>query len=91
MPEHDEQTRPATDASGYWRANVRLVSTLLVVWAVVSLGLSIVFVEPLNAWHLGGFPLGFWFAHQGSIVTFVVLILVYAVGSDRLARKHGVD
>jgi len=91
MHEQDESAGQPTDHSAYWRANVRLVTGLLVVWAVVSLGLSIVFVEPLNAWRLGGFPLGFWFAHQGSIVTFVVLILVYAVGSDRLARKYGVD
>ncbi len=79
------------DPRGYWRANLRLVSVLLVIWAVVSFGLSIVFVEPLNATRLGGFPLGFWFAHQGSIYVFVLLLLVYAFASDRLARRYGVD
>jgi putative solute:sodium symporter small subunit len=79
------------DPRGYWRANLRLVGALLVVWALVSFGLSIVFVEPLNAIRLGGFPLGFWFAHQGSIYTFLVLVLVYAVASDRLARRYGVE
>lgn len=79
------------DAKGYWRANVRLLLTLLCVWAVTSFGLGIVLVEPLNAVHLGGFPLGFWFAHQGSIYTFVVLIWVYARLSDAIAKRHGVD
>jgi len=79
------------DASGYWKANLKLIAVLLVVWAIVSFGLSIFFVEDLNAVHVGGFPLGFWFAHQGSIYVFVVLILVYAVASDRIAHSHGVD
>jgi len=79
------------DPRGYWRANLKLVAGLLVVWAAVSFGLSIVFVEPLNEVHVGGFPLGFWFAHQGSIYTFVVLVFVYARASDRLARRYRVD
>jgi putative solute:sodium symporter small subunit len=62
---------------------------LLAVWAFVSFGLGIVLVEPLNRFHLGGFPLGFWFAQQGSIYVFVVLILVYAVWMDRVDRRHG--
>lgn len=81
---------PPADPSGYWRSNLRLVAVLLAVWAIVSFGLSIVFVEPLNQTRLGGFPLGFWFAHQGSIYTFVVLIWIYAWAADRLARRHGV-
>ena len=64
---------------------------LLAVWAMVSFGLSILFVESLNAYRLGGFPLGFWFAHQGSIYVFIALILVYALLADRLARRYGVD
>ncbi len=80
-----------SDPKGYWRANLRLVGLLLLIWAVVSFGLSIFFVEPLNAVRMGGFPLGFWFAHQGSIYVFVVLIVVYAVASDRLARRFGVE
>lgn len=82
---------PTADPRGYWIANLVLVLALLVVWAGVSFGLSIVFVEPLNLWKLGGFPLGFWFAHQGSILTFVLLVLVYALVADRLARRYGVD
>jgi len=82
---------PEAAPRAYWRANLRLVFALLVVWAVVSFGLSIFFVEPLNEFRLGGFPLGFWFAHQGSIYTFVVLVWVYALVSDLLAKRYGVD
>ena len=78
-------------ARAYWRANLRLVLVLLALWAAVSFGLAIVFVEPLNAFRMGGFPLGFWFAHQGAIYAFVALILVYALLADRLARRYGVD
>jgi len=82
---------PPSDPQGYWRANSRLVVSLLIVWAIFSFGLSIVFVEPLNQFKLWGFPLGFWLAQQGSIYTFIVLIWIYAWMADRLARKYGVD
>jgi len=78
-------------AARYWRANLRLMAVLLCVWAFVSYGLGIVLVEPLNALHIGGFPLGFWFAQQGSIYVFIVLIAVYVVAMDRLERRFGVD
>ena len=64
---------------------------LLVIWACVSYGLGVVLVEPLNAIKIRGFPLGFWFAQQGSIYVFIVLIAVYAVAMDRLDRRYGVD
>lgn len=73
-------------AAAYWRATLRFIVMLLAVWAVVSFGLGILFVEPLNAIKLGGFPLGFWFAQQGAIYVFIVLILVYALRMDRLDR-----
>ena len=79
------------DTSAYWRANLRLMGKLLVVWFVVSYGLGILLVEPLNSVHIGGFPLGFWFAQQGSIYVFVVLIFVYARRMDRIDKEHGVD
>jgi putative solute:sodium symporter small subunit len=72
----------------YWQQNLRLVALLLVVWFAVSFGLGILFVEPLNAVRLGGFPLGFWFSQQGSIYVFIALILVYAVRMDRLDEQH---
>ncbi len=79
------------DTAAYWRANLRLMAKLLAVWFVTSYGLGILFVESLNRFHLGGFPLGFWFAQQGSIYVFVVLILIFARRMDQLAKEHGVD
>jgi putative solute:sodium symporter small subunit len=76
--------RDTTEAARYWRTNLKLVGCLLVVWFLVSYGAGILFVEPLNEIHMGGFPLGFWFAQQGSIVVFIVLILVYCLKMDRI-------
>lgn len=67
------------------------MAALLVVWFVVPFGLGIVFVEPLNRFQLAGFPLGFWFAQQGAIYVFIVLVLVYALWMRRLDREHGVE
>lgn len=77
-------------SQAYWRANIALIRNLLIVWALVSLIFSILLVEPLNAIQLGRVPLGFWMAQQGSILTFVVLIFIYAVQMDRLDRKYGI-
>ena len=63
---------------------------LLVIWALVSYGCSIFFIESLNKIQLGQLPLGFWFAQQGSIFVFVILIFVYAFAMDRLDRKYDV-
>ncbi|MDJ0596710.1 MAG: DUF4212 domain-containing protein [Pleurocapsa sp. MO_226.B13] len=72
----------------YWRANVRLIRNLLIIWAFVSLGCGILFVPLLNNIMLGNVPLGFWMAQQGSIFTFVILIFVYAIQMDKLDRKY---
>jgi putative solute:sodium symporter small subunit len=74
----------------YWRANIRILIILLSVWFLVGYVLSIFFVEALNKIHIGGFPLGFWFAQQGSIYVFIVLILVYARLMARLDKKYDV-
>lgn len=74
----------------YWKTNIRYMAILLTVWAVVSYCCGIVFVEQLNTIHLGGFPLGFWFAQQGSIYTFVLIILAYFLLMDRLDKKFDV-
>ena len=77
-------------SDAYWRKNVQVLAILLSIWFVVSYLFGIVFVEDLNNYKLGGFPLGFWFAQQGSIYTFILLILVYAVWMDRIdARASG--
>ncbi|MFB2923702.1 DUF4212 domain-containing protein [Aerosakkonema funiforme] len=75
----------------YWRANTALIRNLLIVWALVSIIFSILLVEPLNALRIGGVPLGFWMAQQGSIFVFVALIFIYAVQMDKLDRKHDID
>lgn len=72
----------------YWRANKALIRNLLMVWALVSLVLSILAVQPLNGLTLGRLPLGFWMAQQGSIFVFVVLIFIYAIQMDKLDRKY---
>ena len=86
------QTGDSASVAGrraYWRANIRLILTLLTIWAVVSIGFGILLIEPMNRVHIGKLPLGFWFSQQGSIYVFVVLIFVYAWRMDRLDRKHG--
>lgn len=65
------------DLTGYWKKNLSLLITLLSIWAFVSFGLSILLVEPLNAIRIAGFPVGFWFAQQGAIYVFVILVFVY--------------
>ncbi len=75
----------------YWQANLRLVFGCLLVWASVSFGAGILFVDFFNRFHLGGYPLGFWFAQQGSLLTFLVLIFYYAWRMNQLDRRHGVS
>jgi len=74
----------------YWRKNVRFMSFLLCIWALVSYGCGIIFVEPLNSIRLVGIPLGFWFAQQGSIYVFVCLIFVYYAYMQKLDREYDV-
>ncbi|MGH0035625.1 MAG: DUF4212 domain-containing protein [Myxococcota bacterium] len=75
------------DARAYWRANLRVLTILVSIWAFAGFGLGIVAVPWLNSVQVQGFPLGFWFGQQGSIVIFVILIAVYAVWMDRLERR----
>jgi putative solute:sodium symporter small subunit len=71
----------------YWRTNLRYLSILLAIWFAVSFGCGILFVDWLDQVRIGGFKLGFWFAQQGSIYTFVLLIVVYVRLMNRLDRK----
>jgi len=75
----------------YWRTNLKYVGILLSIWFVVSFGCGILFVDQLDKIRVGGFKLGFWFAQQGAIYVFVVLIFVYNWLMNRLDKKHGVD
>lgn len=78
-------------AKAYWKENIRYVSILLIIWALVSYGAGIVFREELNQFRLGGFKLGFWFAQQGAMYVFVILILVYVHLMNKLDKKYGYD
>lgn len=75
----------------YWRKNIRFMAGLLVIWASVSFGAGIFFVEQLNQFSFIGYPLGFWFAQQGSIIVFVLLIAAYVVRMDRLDAEFGIS
>ncbi len=75
----------------YWRKNLQTLFILLLVWFLVSFGFGIIWVHELNAIQLGGFKLGFWFAQQGSIFTFVVLIFIYVIRMNHLDKKFDVN
>ncbi len=81
---------PTSPRQAYWRSNLRCLFVLLSIWAFVSFGCSVFFVDQLDKIRLGGFKLGFWMAQQGSIYVFVILIFVYAALMNRLDQKHGV-
>jgi putative solute:sodium symporter small subunit len=80
------------DTRGYWKANLRLLLGLLAIWFLVSYGAGILFVDLLNRIRIPGtgFPLGFWFAQQGSIYAFVILIFVYVWQMNRIDARFGV-
>jgi len=83
-------SRAAAALRRYWRANIRIMAVLLALWALAGLGAGILFADTLNAYRISdtGFPLGFWFAHQGSIIVFVLLILAYCLYMNRLDNRH---
>ena len=81
----------AKDLQEYWKRNLKLMVVLLCVWFFVSYVLGILLVVPLNTIEIGGFPLGFWFAQQGSIYVFVCLIFVYCSLMRKLDREYDVE
>ena len=78
-------------ATAYWKENLRYLLILLSIWFLSSYGAGILFAEQLNAIKIGGFPLGFWFAQQGSIYVFVIIIFVYVRLMNKLDKKYGFD
>ncbi|MET6991403.1 DUF4212 domain-containing protein [Sediminicola arcticus] len=76
-------------AKAYWKENLRYLLLLLSIWFVVSYGAGILFKEALDTIKLGGFKLGFWFAQQGSIYVFVILIFIYVRLMNKLDKKYG--
>ena len=87
----DNNSLPPEKLNKYWQANMRIMFALLAVWFTVSFGFGILLVEPLNKINLFGFKLGFWWAQQGSIFVFVILIGIYVGLMKRLDRRFGVS
>ena len=81
----------AEKAQAYWQENIRTILALLVVWFIVSLGAGVLFINQLNAIEISDVKLGFWFAQQGSIYEFVLLIFVYVYKMGKIDEKYGVD
>lgn len=77
--------------NAYWRENLKIISVLLFIWAFVSFGCSIIFVDWLDQFSFMGFPLGFWFAQQGSIYVFVIIVISYIYLMKRLDRKFNLE
>lgn len=75
----------------YWKRNLRILTVLLTIWFVVSYGFGILLVDQLNSIRIGGFKLGFWFAQQGSIYVFIVLIFYYVYAMNKLDKEFDVD
>lgn len=98
MPNQPEQTEQKGDvaarqaqASAYWRANLKLLGKLLVVWFVVSFGFGILLQPFLDQFQFFGYKLGFWFAQQGSIYVFIALIFIYSHRMRKIDREFGVE
>jgi putative solute:sodium symporter small subunit len=85
------QMADKTSSNAYWAANIRLIKISLVIWFIVSFGFGILLRPLLSGIAVGGTDLGFWFAQQGSILVFLVLIFVYAKRMNKLDLEHGVD
>lgn len=80
---------PAGQAA-YWRSSLRIVAAVLAAWLAVACLAAVVFADWLDRFHLGGFPLGFWFGQQGAVLAFVALVAIYVAVMNRLDRRHGV-
>ena len=78
-------------AKSYWKENIRYVLVLMFIWFIVSFGAGIIFKDLLNEFKLGGFKLGFWFAQQGAMYVFVILIFFYVHLMNKLDKKYGYD
>ena len=81
----------STSINSYWKANLSITFKILIVWFSISFGCGIIFKEELDQFSIGGAPLGFWMAQQGSIIGFVVLLIIYSFLMNKLDQKHGYE
>ena len=81
----------ANNNSKYWKANLKIVFSLLTVWFISSFGFGIIFSDYLDQIKFGGFKLGFWFAQQGAIYGFILLTFIYALAMARLEKRLGLE
>lgn len=90
LPPSPGSERASLALRAYWRHNLLIMSVLLALWALAGLGCGVLWADWLNQYRLPGtgYPLGFWFAQQGSILAFVLLVLVYAIAMNRIDRHH---
>lgn len=88
---HRKDVAKVKDRAGYWRANSRLIAVLLSIWAIASLGCGVLGIRWMNTWTIGQVPAGFWFAQQGAIYIFVILIFAYAILMDRIDKQYDVE
>ena len=86
-----QKEKSVNNKERYWQKNLQYLAVLLAIWFVASFGCSILFVNQLDQIKIGGFHLGFWFAQQGSIYVYVLLIFIYVLLMNRLDKKHGLD
>jgi putative solute:sodium symporter small subunit len=75
----------------YWKENIKYLSILMFFWFFVSFGCGIIFKDFLDQFHIGGFPLGFWFAQQGSVYAFIVIIAAYIIIMNKLDKKYNLN
>ena len=82
-------TSQSASAGSYWSDSLKIVGKLLIIWFLVSYGCGILFKDYLDQFSIGGAPLGFWMAQQGSIICFVALLVVYSFTMNKLDEKYG--
>ncbi|WP_103257776.1 DUF4212 domain-containing protein [Tabrizicola aquatica] len=80
-----------TSSNAYWAANIRVITISMIIWFACSFGLGILLRPALSGIHIGGADIGFWFAQNGSIYVFLVLIFAYAAKMNKLDKEHGVE
>ena len=91
MSEKNGTDETSEAESAYWRDNIRLLVSLMAIWFACSFGAGILFRDFLDQFMLGGYPLGFWFAQQGSIYIFIALIVFYSWQIHRIERRYHLD